>query len=407
MTTLRSGFALLLLAALAVGCTPPPKATGQGDKAAKTEAKPADGKKADSKKEAADDIVIPKGTGPIAKVNGEDVPRAEFDAQVDKTRARFKRAGRKVSPELVQRLRDNLVRKYVDEALIAQAAKKEGVAVDQAALDKKFSEHRARFGNEKAFANFLKRTNQTEEDIKRDLNKQLLRDALFEKMLGGQAPTEADAKTYYEQNQAKYKERKKADAAHILFKVKANAPTEADAAAMKKAKDVLKKAKKKGADFAALAREFSEGPTAKKGGSLGKFTPGRMVKPFEDAVFNAKAGDVVGPVKTKFGYHVIKINELTEERQRPFDEVKDSILASLKARRRSQAHREVMTKLRAEGKVEVLEPGVDLERRKAPKPMAGMKPGAKRPQIDVQALKRKAMEAAKKGHAKQDGAGTK
>lgn len=63
----------------------------------------------------------------------------------------------------------------------------------------------------------------------------------------------------------------------------------------------------KGEDFAALAKRFSKCPSKSKGGDLGWFTKGQMVKEFEDACFSGKTGDVVGPVRTEFGYHVIKI----------------------------------------------------------------------------------------------------
>jgi peptidyl-prolyl cis-trans isomerase C len=65
----------------------------------------------------------------------------------------------------------------------------------------------------------------------------------------------------------------------------------------------------KGEDFVALAKRFSKCPSKSKGGNLGWFSKGQMVQEFEDAAFAAKKGDIVGPVKTQFGYHVIKIND--------------------------------------------------------------------------------------------------
>lgn len=83
-------------------------------------------------------------------------------------------------------------------------------------------------------------------------------------------------------------------ASHILVK------TESEA------KQIMQKLAA-GDDFAKLAKMYSQCPSGNAGGDLGYFGKGQMVKPFETACFNAKSGDVVGPVKTQFGYHVIKV----------------------------------------------------------------------------------------------------
>jgi peptidyl-prolyl cis-trans isomerase D len=103
-------------------------------------------------------------------------------------------------------------------------------------------------------------------------------------------------------------------ASHILFRA-AEGDDEARAAARTKANDVLARLRN-GADFAAMAREFSDDGSASSGGELGWFGPGRMVAPFEEAAFAATVGRVVGPVSTQFGYHLIKVTErATEEAQ--------------------------------------------------------------------------------------------
>ncbi|MDY3202659.1 peptidylprolyl isomerase [Methanocorpusculum sp. GPch4] len=86
-------------------------------------------------------------------------------------------------------------------------------------------------------------------------------------------------------------------ASHILVK------TEAEA------KEIMQKIKA-GDDFAKLAKLYSQCPSGNAGGDLGYFGKGQMVKPFEEACFKAKAGDVLGPVKTQFGWHLIKVTDV-------------------------------------------------------------------------------------------------
>ncbi len=91
-------------------------------------------------------------------------------------------------------------------------------------------------------------------------------------------------------------------ASHILIRIDNND----SAKALEKAREIYKEAKK-GSDFAALAKQYSTDPSAANGGDLGWFTKGKMVKPFEDAAFKASPGQIVGPVRTQFGYHIIKV----------------------------------------------------------------------------------------------------
>lgn len=299
--------------------------------------------------------------GPVAKVNGNDIGRADFDRQMERTRSRFQRAGRQIAPALETRLKENLIRKMVEEELIAQKAKAEGVSVSPEELAAKVAEHKTRFGSDKAFESFLERTNQSEADVKDDLDKNLLRDKLFAKLLAASEPTESDAKKYYEENLEKYKQKEQIKASHILFKVEKDTPEKDKKARLAEAKKVLAEAKKSSVDFGELAKQYSEGPTKERAGDLGTFSRGRMVKPFEDAAFAARPGEVIGPIETQFGFHVIKVFEKTPEAQRSFDEVKDSILTSLKARQRSKATRELLDTLKTSAKVEILEAGVSLD----------------------------------------------
>ena len=136
--------------------------------------------------------------------------------------------------------------------------------------------------------------------------------------------SEQEIKEYYEDNIDAFKVKKQIRARHILFRLRPNATKEEEEKVRKKAEAVLKMAKA-GKDFAELAKKYSEGPTKSKGGDLGYFSRGMMVKPFEDAAFALKKGQISDLVRTQFGYHIIKVEDIKKARTKSLDEVKDEI----------------------------------------------------------------------------------
>jgi peptidyl-prolyl cis-trans isomerase D len=141
----------------------------------------------------------------------------------------------------------------------------------------------------------------------------------------------AEVRHAYDANAKQYTTNEERQASHILIAVKPDASAAEKAAAKKKAEELAEKARAKPDAFAELAKANSQDPgSAAQGGDLGSFARGAMVKPFEDAVFAAKVGDIVGPVETSFGYHVIKVTGITPAHVQAFDEVKGRIEADLK-----------------------------------------------------------------------------
>ena len=137
---------------------------------------------------------------------------------------------------------------------------------------------------------------------------------------------EAELRKQYQEKLASYSKAEERRASHILVALKPGASDADKAAAKKKAEDLAKQARANPAKFADLAKANSEDPgSAAQGGDLGLFARGSMVKPFEDAVFAARPGDIVGPVETDFGYHVIRVNGVEAGRTKSFDEVKGEL----------------------------------------------------------------------------------
>ena len=162
--------------------------------------------------------------------------------------------------------------------------------------------------------------------------------ALLDKNLKSKI-TDKAAKEYYNKNQHKFST-DQVRAQHILLK------------SLKDAQDMLTKAKAKDADFQALAEKFSTDPSAKNNrGDLGFFSRDRMVPEFSEAAFNTKPGMVVGPVKTNFGYHVIKVVEFKPGKIPDFTEVE---LQARNALRQSLIEQYVAD-LRKSAKIQILD----------------------------------------------------
>jgi len=147
----------------------------------------------------------------------------------------------------------------------------------------------------------------------------------------------AEVKQVYDANAKQYTTNEERSASHILIAVKKDASDAEKAKAKQKAEELAAKARAKPDSFAQLAKENSQDPgSASQGGDLGSFARGAMTKPFEDAVFGAKVGDIVGPIQTDFGYHVIKVTGITPSHVQSFDEVKGRIEADLKRQKAAQ-----------------------------------------------------------------------
>ncbi len=141
--------------------------------------------------------------------------------------------------------------------------------------------------------------------------------------------TEEEISDYYELNQERFKDPEQVKARHILFKVAPNASESEEAEAKEGALAILKRARA-GEDFSELAKKHSQDLTASKGGDLGYFQRGKMAKPFEDLAFGLKPGELGGPVRTKFGWHIIKVDDVKEASIKTLPDVRDEIIETLK-----------------------------------------------------------------------------
>ncbi len=153
----------------------------------------------------------------------------------------------------------------------------------------------------------------------------------LDKLAGQVEISDEELQTYYREHAAEYEKPEEREASHILISAAADADEKTRTAAKTKAQQSAEQAKKDPKNFAELAKKNSQDPgSAEKGGDLGSFRRGAMVKPFEDAVFSMKVGEIAGPVESPFGYHIIKLNAIKPGGKSGFDEVRKQIEAELR-----------------------------------------------------------------------------
>ncbi len=197
---------------------------------------------------------------------------------------------------------------------------------------------------EKAIKSGITRSKEYKEALEK-LKKKLALDIWMKRELDAIKVSDAEAKKAYEEHKNAFQRPEMVHARHILVK------TEAEA---KKIIDELKKTPKSElkAKFIELAKRYSTGPSAVKGGDLGMFGRNQMVKPFSDAAFSLEAGEFTKkPVKTQFGYHVIFVEEKKAAQTIPFEDVKDRIKQNLKMEKFKEKIKKIADQLRSKAKV--------------------------------------------------------
>ena len=239
----------------------------------------------------------------------------------------------------------------ITEKLVSKASA--GITVPQSEIDAQIAKIRAQFPTEEDFSKQLAQVGQTPEQLSETIKKMLQQQQWLESQVSGKVEvTDEEAKKFYEANKAEFEQPETVKASHILFRVNKEDPEDVVNKKLEEAKTAESRAKK-GEDFMALAKELSEEPGAKdSGGDLGFFPKDRMVPEFAEAAFSQQVGDVSTPVRSQFGWHVIKVTDKKAAGTLPYDEVKTQLIAYLKAKKQEEAAQSLLKSLRNSAQIE-------------------------------------------------------
>jgi len=294
----------------------------------------------------------PPPGGKMAVVNGSVITRADFDREMSRVQQRLLSMGRPLSDSQLSAIKKRVLESLIDRELLYQESQKQRVTVEDAAINEQLSKLKERFPSEAEFKRALSEANLSEDAIKSQFKREMVIQRFIAKQFIQKITvSEKESKAYYDSHPDLFKQPGQVRARHILIKLNPGADESQKVEAREKLKKVQEKLEK-GEDFEDLAEEFSEGPSSAKGGDLGYFGRGQMVKPFEEAAFALGPGEVSDIVETGFGYHLIKVIDKKPETTIAYEDIKERLEHHLK---QDKVHKEVslyVEKLKEEAQVE-------------------------------------------------------
>jgi foldase protein PrsA len=258
--------------------------------------------------------------GDIATVNDQHIAKADFDRRLES------------SPTAKQ-----VLTQLVQQALIDQYGKDQKIDISKADIEKKEADIKSKYPPGQ-FESILKQQGLTEDDVQSILRQQLI----IERAVGPMVHvSDTDVKAYFDKNHATLDKPAQVRARHILV-------------ADQKTADTVEGKLKSGGNFADLAKQYSTDPSTKdKGGELGFFGVGQMVKPFSDAAFSLPVGATSAPVKSPCGYHIINVEEKKPATKATLASAKPQITETLRQQQQQQQIPVFLQSLRAKANIQV------------------------------------------------------
>lgn len=301
-----------------------------------------------------------------AVVDGEEITIQEVDryAQTEQVIMSLYQANQEFTMLLLQsEPGQELIREYqkrkLDEVVIPRIlllneARERGLEYSQEEKDAAFEEHieeikeQNDIGEQQLQQELQQQGFGSLEEYKKLYMENELLNRLQDAIMAEVDVTEQEVEDYYEQNKAEFEQSEQVEVSHILFRTEEKTEEEA----LAEANNVLEKLEA-GEDFASLATEYSEGPSADRGGQLGFINRGEMVPEFEKVAFALETGEISEPVKTEYGYHLIKVTDKKEAGEQTFEDVRADIEKEITGGRASQIWQDLVRSLRDKAEIDI------------------------------------------------------
>jgi peptidyl-prolyl cis-trans isomerase SurA len=286
-----------------------------------------------------------------AKINTEIVTLSLVEDRADLLRQKYARSPVGIPEEELLKEALNMI---IDERLMLQEGKKLGFIVDEDSIDAAMKNIAHKNGLQVVqLEQMLEREGRSLSSYRNHIRDQILVSKITRFEISNRVKvSDKEVNQYYRAHQKEFWEDSRVRARHILFIVERSSSEANRKAKLKRAKKVLNEIRK-GEDFAELAMEYSEDVSASDGGDVGFVVRGKMVREFEEAVFDLKPGQISDIVETEYGYHIIKVEEVVSGNTLTLKNVKERVTRVLSAKKEKQGYEAWMGELKKAAFIEV------------------------------------------------------
>ncbi|MCD6586893.1 MAG: peptidylprolyl isomerase [Desulfobacteraceae bacterium] len=289
----------------------------------------------------------------VARVNGVEISQVDLERKFNLIKERYASMGVPLDDTKLNEFKDNILKSLIEQEVLYQESIAQGIKIDPEAIKAELDNFKKQFETEAAFKKQIAAMNYTVDAITSQIKQsKTIQIFIEEKVMSTVSISDEETKAYFDSHPDEFKMPERVRASHILLKVDPKATDASKAETLKKIEGIKSKLDN-GEDFAKLAEENSDCPSSAKGGDLGFFSRGQMVKPFEEIAFALKPGEVSGVVETQFGYHIIKTQEKKIATTLSYDDIKEKLTGKLKENKFKKMFPTYIESLKAKYKIEI------------------------------------------------------
>lgn len=253
----------------------------------------------------------------VAVVNDKKISMEEFRRNIDMVKSSYDEMGFNLEDHQLDELKKIILDSLIEKELLLQESRAKGIQIDPAAIEAEIDDIKNDFQGAEGFEQRIEEMGYSLDFLRNEIRSNMTIEALIEQELASKVDvSDEEIQSFYDTKTEDFRIPERIRARHILI---GKEPGD-----RKKIEDI-RVSIIEGADFEKLAKEHSDCPSKQRGGDLGYFSRGQMVEAFEDAAFALEIGEVSDVVETRFGYHIIQLEDRQAEETKPIEAVRDTI----------------------------------------------------------------------------------